>query len=210
MFRARLETTEVGFFELFHRQAVLVEEGAGVFLGILEAWPRSQEAVDRLDTLERQADEVGSAAIDLLHRTVVTPMGRDDILTLVTRIDAVLDTMNAAAQRMVVFEVEEIPPSLLDLARCLSQSAAQVTLLLDEMRSGADNVRIRARRDEIGRLENEGDRLLRTGLGRLFREQASNPLRIVKLKDIYEMVEVAVDQCKAVSNLVAGLLLPRP
>ena len=209
MFKSKLETTDLGFYDLFYRQASLVRDGATAFVQVLEDWPAGQAHVDRLNEIERNADDVGHAAIDLLNRTVVTPLGRDDILNLVSGIDDVLDTMDAAAQRMVLFEVDIVPPQLLALGQCLAESAARVVDLMAEFKGNRDPTRLRALYDDIRRLENDGDRILRSGLGGLFREHASNPLRILKLKDIFEMVEVAVDQCKAVSNTVAGLLLTR-
>lgn len=209
MFRSRLETNDLGFFDLFHRHALLVKEGAQVFLQIMESWPQAQAHVDRLNAIERDADAVGHAAIDLLNRTLVTPLGRDEVLALVSRIDDVLDTMDAAAQRMVLFEVDLVPEPLLDLAGCLQKSASSVADLLQELKGDRNHDRFSSLYQEIRLQENEGDRLLRVGLAGLFREHATNPLRILKLKDIYEMVEVAVDQCKAISNTVAGLMLER-
>ena len=134
-------------------------------------------------------------------------MDREDIQLLVKTMDDVIDLVTGAAQRLHSFEITEVPPGLTGMARVLLQAMEEVKKALDilqHMKNPDDTLRHCI---EINRLENECDTLVQEYIGRLFREHRDDPLLVIKLKEIYEAVENAVDRCEDIANVIETITI---
>jgi predicted phosphate transport protein (TIGR00153 family) len=140
-----------------------------------------------------------------MNQTFITPFDREDMHELSSKIDDVLDLADAAAGRLVLYGVKQVRPGVLDLARILETATQEILaaiLLLDKQ----DH--ILAHCIEINRLENEGDRISRALIAKLFEEE-KNPVEIIKWKEIIEAIETAIDKCEDVANVIETVILKR-
>lgn len=199
----RMLPHEASFFDMFIKQAENVHAGAKALVEMLTHYTGVPEQAQNIKAIEHTGDEITHALITKLNQTFVTPFDREDIHVLSTKVDDVLDLVDAAAARMVIYRVSSVRPGTSDLARILYESTGEV----------AAAVRLLEKRDhildhciEINRLENESDRLCRTLIAQLFDEER-DPVQIIKWKEIFEVIETAVDKCEDVANVIESVTL---
>jgi predicted phosphate transport protein (TIGR00153 family) len=162
--------------------------------------------VEKLKELEHEGDRLTHTTLDTLNTTFITPFDREDIHALATRLDDILDATDAAAQRLVVFHIDVVPPRFLELADLLVESAREVQKAVQALPD-------RKRRDaaliscvEINRLENEADVIHREALGDLF-ANSHDAVAVIKLKDLFGFVEEATDRCEDVANVIQTIII---
>jgi hypothetical protein len=161
----------------------------------------------RMKEIEHEADLITHQTIEMLHKTFVTPFDREQILHLITRMDDVLDSIDAAAEALWLYEIDEPLASSKEIAKTLRLATEQVREAVLAMRNMKKNVkRIKEISIEINRLENATDAVLRTAIAKLFKE-SKDPLFVMKWKEIYEDLENATDRCEDVANIIEGVVL---
>jgi len=202
----RLMPRQVAFFDYFDRMAEKTLEGSRALVEMLEAFDDVAERAGRIKTIEHEGDMLTHDCIEELHKTFITPIDRDSIHRLVTRMDDVLDLIESVAQRMALYDVGAATPESVGLARVLLLSVEQVGKAVRGLRDMKNAREILAECVEINRLENEADTLLRVAVGGLFRD-VKDPLTVMKWKELYEGIEEATDRCEDVANLVEGIVL---
>ena len=162
--------------------------------------------VHAIEGIEKQADKVTHATLDALHKTFITPLDRDDIHQLITRMDDILDLLEDAAQTISLYDIKTITPEAKRLAElclaCTEKVKAAVALL-----HNMDNSReILAICQEIDRLESDADHVMRAAMSKLFREEP-DVRNLIKLKAIYELLETVTDRCEDVANIIEGIIV---
>ncbi len=199
----RLLPREQSFFDSFVTLAENIDAGAKALVEMLSNYSDVAKQAEHIKDLEHKGDDITHALLTRLNQTFITPFDREDIHELSSKIDDVLDLIDAAASRLVTYRVQHIRPGVADLARVLNQATGQV----------AAAVRVLGKRDhildyciEINRLENESDRLCRALIARLFDEE-KDPVQIIKWKEIIEVIETAVDKCEDVANVLEAVTL---
>ena len=203
----KLLPKEIGFFDLFNRHAKLTLEASRTLVELLSRWPEGEALIARMVELEHDCDSTAHMVIDLLHRTFITPLDRDETMKLITKLDDITDSAEAAAQRLDLFAIEKVPPKLVDMAKVLVKSTELLVQLVSLLKDFKQVARMKELIIEVQRLENEADALHRAGLAELFRSHASDALTVIKLKEIYEIVEAATDQCEDVAEIIEGIAL---
>jgi predicted phosphate transport protein (TIGR00153 family) len=198
---------EYGFFDLFNRHTATTLDGARCLVTIAEEWPEAAGRVRRVEELEHECDSITHMTIDLLHRTFITPLDRDEVIRLISKMDDVMDSIERAAKRMLLFEIEKLPKKLGEMIRVLCRAQEQVVAIVEMIHGFKHGGKLRELIKEIHRLENEGDGLHHAGLTQLFRENANDPLTVIKLKEIYETIEQGIDQCEDIANIVETIVL---
>ena len=152
--------------------------------------------VHAIEAIEKEADRVTYTTIDLLHKTFITPIDRDDIHKLITRMDDILDLLEDAAQTISLYDIREITPEAKRLAElCLgcAQKVKEAVALLHNM----DNSReILAICEEIDRLESDADHVMRAAMSKLFRDEP-DVRNLIKLKAIYEILETKANEVRS-------------
>jgi predicted phosphate transport protein (TIGR00153 family) len=199
----RILPHEDSFFDLFTELAENVHAAAGALVDLLINFTDVPAKVERIKAYEHKADDLTHALITRLNQSFITPFDREDIHDLSTAIDDVLDLIDAAASRMLMYHVDRVRPGVADLATTLLAATEQM----------AAAVRTLEKRDhilsyciEINRLENESDRLCRTLIAELFDEE-KDPVQIIKWKEIIEVIETAADKCEDVANVIESVTL---
>jgi hypothetical protein len=198
---------DVGFFDLFNHHASATLEGARVLDRLLTEYPKVDTHIERLEQLEQHCDAITHQTVDLLHKTFITPLDRDEIVRLISRLDDIMDAIHFTAKRIHIFEIPFTPRYLKEMGQVLL-NATERTKEAVELVKGFNKIdRMRKIADEVHVLENQGDALLAAGISQLFRDTANDPLAVIKLKEIVESVEVAIDRCEDVINIIEGLYL---
>ncbi|GGI17684.1 DUF47 domain-containing protein [Oxalicibacterium faecigallinarum] len=202
----RLLPKEGKFFDLFNEHAEYCVKGAKEMVALMTNFDDLEIRVHAIEGIEKQADKVTHATLDALHKTFITPIDRDDIHQLITRMDDILDLMEDAAQTISLYDIKAITPEAKRLAElclaCTEKVKAAVGLL-----HNMDNSRqILEICQEIDRLESDADHVMRAAMSKLFREEP-DVRTLIKLKAIYELLETVTDRCEDVSNIIEGIIV---
>ena len=202
----RLMPTEGKFFELFNQHAELCVKGATEMLGLMSSFDDLENRVHAIECLEKQADKVTNATIDMLHKTFITPIDRDDIHKLITRMDDILDLMEDAGQTVSLYDLKEVTPEaqrLAELVLTCVEKVRDAVALLHNMKNARQ---ILAICEEIDRLESDADHVMRAAMSKLFRDEP-DVRNLIKLKAIYELLETVTDRCEDVANIIEGIIV---
>ena len=201
----RLMPREVAFFDYFDRLADKILEGCQALVELLEDGDLVARA-KRIKAIEHEGDIITHQCIEMLHKTFITPIDRDDIHRLITRMDDILDLAESVAERMSIYEVGTPTEEANQLARVLVFGVERVGKAVRGLRDMRNAPQVLAECIEINRIENEADTLLRNAVAKLFRTE-KDPLSVMKWKELYEGLEEATDRCEDVANLVEGIVL---
>jgi uncharacterized protein len=201
-----LRPKEEGFFELFDLLADCAVEGAQVFIEMLEHYGDAPAKVRRLRDIEHRGDEITHRAMEKLHRTFITPFDRDQIHSLVSHLDDVVDLMDSVVRRMMLYGVQQPPSELREMALVLQRAIAEIKKAVSQLRNLKNHDLIKTHCVEINKLENDGDALRDAVVAKLFREE-TDAIEVFKWKEIYEDVESAIDRCEDVANVIEGVVL---
>lgn len=193
------------FFELFQKQAELLHQGAEVLLSIAKDPSTLRAAASRLERLEHEADNLTHEILIMLDKSFITPIDREDIHALAMALDDCMDHMEAATERLVLYNLNEIP----DSAKQLIDTLVLQTLELDKVIPVIKDFKYESiipHCRELNRLENQGDKITRGALAELF-NGATPPLDVMKWKDIYDFLENATDSFEDVAGVIEGIVL---
>jgi len=202
----RLLPREEDFFGLFEQHAALTVEGAREMQRLLGGGQNARVLAARIKEIEHETDVITHACVEKLHKTFITPFDRDDIHTLITRMDDVMDYIESAAAAVMLYELVEMTAPAQELAQVLVRSCEATAVAVSGLRKVKQADAILKACIEVNRLENEGDEILRNALAGLFRE-AKDPLLVLKWKEVYEALENATDRCEDVANIIEGVVL---
>jgi predicted phosphate transport protein (TIGR00153 family) len=194
------------FLRLFDSASANIVRGTQLFRDILDDPTDLKTKVERLKEVEHEGDRLTHEALAKLNATFITPFDREDIHSLASRLDDILDATDAAAQRLLLYKIETIPPFLKALARLLVASAEQVHKAVVVLHDGKRYSEAMTACVEINRLENEADVLHREALGDLF-AHATDAIEVIKLKDLYAFLEDATDRCEDAANSIETIIL---
>jgi uncharacterized protein Yka (UPF0111/DUF47 family) len=197
---------ETSFFDFFEQHASLTVEGIREFLSLITTGANIPAKARRVADIEHETDVITHRCVEALHKTFITPIDRDSIHRLITRMDDIMDFVEAAAERIELYEITVMTADARDLADVLLRSAVQVELACKGLRNLKDPQALLKLCVDINRLENEADAILRRAVARLFREE-KDPIMVIKWKEIYESLENATDRCEDVANIIEGVVL---
>jgi uncharacterized protein Yka (UPF0111/DUF47 family) len=197
---------EKSFFDFFEQHAALTVQGTKEFLDMVTDGLRIEARARRVADIEHETDVITHRCVEALHKTFITPIDRDSIHRLITRMDDIMDFVEAAAERIALYELTVMTAEVKDLADVLYRASVQVELACKQLRDLKHPKRILELAIEINKLENEGDAILRRAVARLFKEE-KDPIQVIKWKEVYENLESATDRCEDVANIIEGVVL---
>jgi predicted phosphate transport protein (TIGR00153 family) len=199
----RLLPRETKFFDLFAELSSCMSEGARLLRSIMEDPHDLEIRVEQMQAIEHRGDKATHAIMTKLNQSFITPFDREDIHRLASSLDDVLDFMNAAASRLVTYKIAEPTAAAAELAGILvlqSEELARGVSLLEK------NGKVMQHCDEINRLEDDADHVSRKAIGELF-EHEKDPIRLLKMKELYEVLEVATDKAEDAANVLEAIVL---
>ena len=197
---------EQKFFDHFEELADTIEKGSRLFLDILNNFEHSEAKLSTLKEIEHEADRVTHIIFAKLHKTFITPLDREDIHALANKMDSILDIIEGAAVRMYIYAMKKTGKEMIELALILDNAIGVVKRVIYGLRDMKNSKMIIDACVEIHTIENQGDYLLHQCMARLF-QQEKDPFELIKMKEIYELVEEAIDTCEDVTNVVEGIVL---
>ena len=212
MFFGKLLPREGNFFEMFNEHGTHIAEGARSFMAMVQHYSdpvlREQHAA-AVGASERNADKVTAEVNRALHRTFITPLDREQIHGLINAMDDILDLLQDSSEVMSLYDLQHMSDDVVRLTeisvRCCERVQHVVTLL-PRLKDAAVAESALKTCEEIDRLESDADRVMRSAMSRLFREEADTR-ELIKLKAVYEHLESISDRCEDVANLVEGIVL---
>ncbi len=197
---------ETSFFDFFEQHAGLTIEGTKEFLSMVTTGANISAKCRRISDIEHETDTITHRCVEALHKTFITPIDRDQIHRLITRMDDIMDFVEAAAERIELYELTTMTSDCRDLADALHRAAQQVEGAVRGLRTLKEPQATLKLCIDINRLENETDAILRRSVARLFKDE-KDPILVIKWKEIYENLESATDRCEDVANIIEGVIL---
>lgn len=212
MLFGKLLPREGNFFELFNEHGNQIVEGARAFMLMIQNYNdldlREKYAAE-VDKAEHAADRITAEVNRLLHRTFITPIDREQIHGLINAMDDILDLLQDSSETLSLYDVRSIPEEVLRLvelsAKCCERVQHAVSLLPKLSQPQTADAAVKTC-EEIDKLESDADRVMRSAMSKLFREQ-EDVRELIKLKAIYEQLESISDRCEDVANLIEGIVL---
>lgn len=202
----RLLPQSTDFFQFFEQLSLLMIKTCQTFLELTSTTGDKSSLAVQIKDLEHQADDVSRQCIEAIHKTFITPIDRNDIHHLIRRMDDIVDAVDSATARLILYEIDHIRPEAQDLAKVLVKASTEIELAVQGLRDSKKTAITMERCIAIHQLENEGDDILKAALSRLFKEE-SNAVLVIKWKEIFERLEKATDRCEAVANIIEGVII---
>ena len=192
------------FFELLEKESNNVMLGAEVFRDFILHYESLTEKRDQMKDIEHQGDDIVHQIYEQLMKTFVTPIDREEIAKLASLYDDVLDYIEAVVNRLVLYEIEKPTETMLRFADLIPKAVQEIDFAfaaIHEIKAPG----IEARCNEVDRLENEADDLMNESVAALFK--SNDTLTIMKLKEIYELMETIIDKCADVVQVICNIIL---
>jgi predicted phosphate transport protein (TIGR00153 family) len=206
----RLLPKEGRFFDLFNSHAEQVVRAASELKLLMDNFEKREEREEHarlIDEAEHAADRITAETVRLLHRTFITPLDRDHIHQLINALDDICDLIQDATETLSLYDIRSITPETARLADIGLKCCERVKDVVEQL--GVENRKfevIMKTCEEIDRLESDADRVMRSAVSRLFREE-QDVREIIKMKAVYELLEAVTDRCLDVANLAEGISL---
>lgn len=189
------------FFDLFNEAAQNALSGAQALKEMFEHFDNPKESWKKIGDLEHEGDRLTHRTIKMLNQTFLTPIDGEDIHALATALDNVMDSIEAAAARMVLYKVDHVTPQAKKLCDIIVTSTEQMAKAISHLPKLEDTEDYCI---EINRLENAADEVYRESIASLF-DGDRPPLEVIKWQDVYEILETATDRCEDVANIVESI-----
>jgi len=200
----RLLPREEKFYGFFLVQVRIIAEASRLLLDAVRLGnSRLSAAAEEIAELERKGDEVIHEVFTRLNQTFITPLDPEDIHALSSSLDDVLDNIEDVAHRIVSYQIEHIPPAVIRLCELVHSCAQSIEAAFDALNR---NQKLLEHCIEINRLEDEADKLGRQAVADIFRTER-DPIALIKLKEIYELLEDTTDRCEDVADVLQGVVV---
>ena len=193
------------FFDLLDKHALLCLQAAKEFQESLSE-KIDHSALKQIKILEHEADSIARQIAETLHKTFITPIDRDLIYQLVSKLDDVIDSVDATADCLIIYRINEPTADLIKLADILFKAVLEVKNGVNGLRNLKESEHIKKACIGINRFEHDADDGLRFALETLF-DHEPNARQLIIWKEIYETLESATDRCSDVADTIEGILL---
>lgn len=199
----RLIPKEEKFFDMFISMAQNAHEASKLLTLMMEKPSAIKDTAESIKALEHKGDRMTHDLIIKLNKTFIVPIDREDIYGLSSKLDDVTDLIEAIARRLVLFKVNDVTEAAIDLAHVLQRSTAAIVTAVSELQNG---MKVMDSCIEINRLEDEADHIYHLAIGKLF-ETETDPINLIKWKELYETLEASLDKCEDVANVIEGIVV---
>ena len=202
----RLMPREGKFFDFFSEHADQLVLGAEQLKALMYSIADLPERSRNIQKIEHRADKITQQTMQLLHQTFITPIDRDEIHQLITRMDDILDLMEDASQCIFLYDIKSVTDETRQLADICLRSTQRVRTAVSQLSDLANTKAILALCKDIDQLESDADHVMRTAMAKLFREEA-DVKQLFKMKEIYQLLESVTDRCQDVANIIEGIVI---
>jgi len=199
----RLIPKDNTFFTMFSAMSDNLIAGARTLVDLFANYSEVEKQIEQIHRIEREGDELTHAILTKLNQTFITPFDREDIHELASKLDDVLDFINASAARIAMYRITTPPPAAGELAAIILRQCQELQQAVSLMQK---NGNILVHCVEINRLENEADLVAQHAIARMF-ECEKDPINLIKIKELLEFLERATDKAEDVANVLETVVL---
>ena len=200
-------TRDKVFWSAFSAHTRCTVQAAELLTQMLENPANSAELAKRISSLESEGDKITHDTVLALHQTWITPLDREEIHSLISRLDDVLDFLEAASERIALYEITESKPDAVELSKVLEKSVQDMDRAVNLLPSLKDVKPLLELCVSINKHEREADQIFRRSLAKLFKDESNKPLEVMKWRDILDAIETATDRAEDVANIIEGIVL---
>ncbi|OGS12559.1 MAG: hypothetical protein A2234_10945 [Elusimicrobia bacterium RIFOXYA2_FULL_58_8] len=197
---------EVKFFDFLNLQAENIVKAADCFKAAVKIGTFDEETVKKIKDFEHEGDTLSHELVDMLNRTFITPIDREDIFALTNTLDDILDMINSMANRIKLYKLNTNEEYMVQFADTIDQSARALANAVTHMHDTKRARRVLDHCIEVNRLENIGDQIREKAISHLF-EAEKDPILVIKWKEIYEVAEGTLDTCEHVAKVIESILV---
>lgn len=192
------------YFVLFTQITEKIQEASNILVEMLHSKDGSFETyTKRIKDTEHDCDELTHKITTKLNKSFITPFDREDIYTLAVALDDVCDYIDAGARAIVMYDIRDITEHAVNLAKVIQKLAGAINSAISILKKPTD---MNQHFVEIHRLENEADEIYFRAIGELFKS-STDPLSVIRYKELYEILENATDRCESVANIIESIIL---
>ena len=197
---------EVKFFDYLNLQSENIVKTAACFKAAVKTGSFDEETVKKIKNLEHEGDTLSHEIVDMLNRTFITPIDREDIYTLANTLDDIVDMLNSMANRIKLYKLDTNDEHMNLFADTIDQSTQALANAVKHMHDTKRARRVLDYCIEVNRLENMGDQIREKAISHLF-ETEKDPIMVIKWKEIYEVAEGTLDTCEHVAKVIEAILV---
>lgn len=194
---------EENFFKLFDESAYNIHKAAILMKEMVDNYSLAEAKAKEIFDVEYEGDRITHEIIRTLNKTFITPIDREDIYNLASKLDDILDFIEGVTDRLIIYKIEEPTPECCKLVEIILRMSEVITWSISNLKELGH---VYDHCIEINRLENEADRITRDAIVRLFEEE-KDPIAVIKWKEIYEKLEDTTDSCEDVANILESIVL---
>jgi predicted phosphate transport protein (TIGR00153 family) len=198
------------FFLQFNLHAERCVAGAGAVMRLMGALGRSADEVTRLmqevDMAESSGDQIEHDTIVMLHKSFITPIDRDQIHSIINGLDGILDRLQDVGETVVMYDLKEATPEAREMAELGADAVERIRKAVNLIGTQNEVTQALAFCKEVGEIESKADKVMRTGMSRLFREE-QDARQIIKLRAIYMVLEEVLNSCEDVGHTIEEVVL---
>ncbi len=194
---------DTSFFRMFSEMSDNLITGARLLVNLFAEYQDVERKIEEIRRIEHEGDELTHAILTKLNQTFITPFDREDIHQLASKLDDVLDFINAACARIVMYRITSPPPAAAELAKIILMQCQELQRAVSLMQKNGD---ILGHCVEINRLENEADMVSQQAIAKLF-EGEKDPINLIKIKELLEFLERATDKAEDVADVLETVVL---
>jgi predicted phosphate transport protein (TIGR00153 family) len=199
-------TRDKVFWDAFTSHAQRTVRASELLLELLEHPEKVEQLAREIGDLEHEGDKITHDTVLALHQTWITPLDREEIHALITSLDDVLDFLDSASDRIALYKLSSMRPEAIDLAKVLHSCCVEIEKAVALLQNIKDVKPLLDICMHINRYEHDADQILRRALARLFNE-TTNPLEVMKWRDVLDAIETATDRAEDVANIIEGIVL---
>jgi uncharacterized protein Yka (UPF0111/DUF47 family) len=194
------------FFDLFEGMSGHAVQVARHLQGLAQSFPDITGSIQRIREEEHAADQLAHQALERLDRTFITPFDREDIHTLVGELDDIIDGVDALAKRFPLFHIKAMEPTFLKQTQVLVDAAQMVEQAVRKLRQSRKLSELSEQLIQVHHMESIGDDNHHAAMSRLF-DGGIDALEVLKWKELYDLIEDAIDGCEDVCNTLERIVL---
>ena len=203
----RLFGKDLTFYNLLEAQAQAAHRAARLLHELTADFSRLEEYAEQMDRIEKEADELTHQLANRANRTFVTPIDKEDLRELSGALDDITDAIEAATGRIRLYRLKTPRPDLDPMVALLVEIVGLTYEAVSTMPHSRDRAALQQLFIRIHKLENDSDRSYRLALQELFDQPNPDPLSVIKWKEIYDRIEIAVDKCEDVANVIESVVV---
>lgn len=191
------------YFTLFSNMTVKIQEAADLLVELMQGSDENFDVLSKkIKSVEHECDEITHSITTKLNKSFITPFDREDIYTLSVALDDVCDYIDAAARAVVMYDIHESDPFAVELAVILQKQATEIHGAVSHLKNAKG---MEQNLLDIQRLENDADEVYFRAMAALFKN--SDAVKIIKWKELYEILENGTDRCESVGNIIESIVL---